>query len=214
MHHSFLKLTLVTNTSNSKISDYLAFIQTCAKAGVTAVQLRDKQSSYQDCLSFGKALKALLTPFSIPLIVNDNVELAVELDAEGVHLGQSDGCPIAARRRLGSKKIIGVSVDSIENLLTANQLPINYVGVGAIFPTDNKKNVTTVWGLDGLSKASSLCNKPIVAIGGIHEANAKGVMHSGAQGIAVIGAVHHSDCPARTVRTLRSIIDNQGQYHE
>ena len=209
MNHSFFKLTLVTNQKKTPVSDYLAFIKTCAEAGITAVQLRDKQLSYQDCLAFGKALKAVLAPFSIPLIINDNIDLAVELDADGIHLGQTDGCLIAARERLGSQKIIGISIDSIENLLTANQLPIDYVGVGAIFPTYNKSNVTTVWGIDGLSKLSSISKHPIIAIGGINESNAEDVMRSGAHGIAVIGAVHDSACPTGTMRSLRSTIYNQ-----
>lgn len=214
MSHSCLKLTLVTNQNKTPVSNYLEFIKACAEAGVTAVQLRDKQSSYQDCLAFGQALKDILTPFSIPLIINDNIDLAIALDAEGVHLGQTDGCPITARQRLGSQKIIGISIDSVENLLTANQLPIDYVGVGAIFPTNNKNNVATLWGLEGLSHLSSISKHPIIAIGGINESNAEDVMCSGAQGIAVIGAIHDSVCPTDTVKKLRATIDHQGLNHE
>ncbi len=214
MSHSFLKITLVTNQNKTPLSDYLALIKTCAEAGVTAVQLRDKQSSYQDCLAFGKALKTVLAPFSIPLIINDNIDLAIELDADGVHLGQTDGCPITARQRLGSQKIIGISIDSIENLLIANQLPIDYVGIGAIFPTYNKNNVATVWGLEGLSHLSSISKHPIIAIGGINESNAEDVMRSGAHGIAVIGAIHDSVCPTDTVKKLLLKIDHQGSRHE
>lgn len=214
MTHSVLTLTLVTHQNNLPNQDYLAFIRTCAEAGITAVQFRDKRASYQDSLTFGKALKAMLAPFSIPLIINDNVELALELDADGVHLGQTDGCPIAARQRLGSKKIIGISIDSEENLLTANQLPVDYVGIGAIFPTQSKNNVKTVWGIDGLRHLSSLSKHPVIAIGGINESNGEAVMRSGAHGIAVIGAIHDAASPSHAVSTLRSIVDMQGSNHE
>ena len=204
MNHAFLRLTLVTNQQTTPLNDYVQFIHLCAKAGITAVQLRDKTSSFQECLAFGHALKTILASFSIPLIINDNIDLAVALDADGVHLGQTDGCPIEARHRLGSQKIIGVSIDSMDNLFAANEQPIDYVGIGAIFPTDNKPNVSTIWGLEGLSHLSSLSKHPVIAIGGINESNAEGVMRSGADGIAVIGAIHDSHCPTETVRTLHS----------
>lgn len=214
MNHSCLKLTLVTHQNQTPINDYLGFIKVCARAGITAVQLRDKQSSFEDCLALGQALKEILAPFSIPLIINDNIDLTIALDADGIHLGQSDGCPIKARQRLGTNKIIGISIDSIENLLTANQLPIDYVGIGAIFTTQSKSNVKTIWGLDGLSHLSSLSQHPIIAIGGINEINAEHVMRAGADGIAVIGAIHDSVCPADTVKKLLLNIDHRGLTHE
>lgn len=204
------KLTLITRKGNIPVNEYLTFIKNCAQAGVTAVQLREKQLSYASLIEFGKQLQAILKPLQIPLIINDNVDLALELDADGVHLGQSDGCPNTARQRLGSKKIIGLSVDSFENVDEANHLPINYIGVGAIFPTHNKPDVSTFWDIHGLKKIAAVSKHPIIAVGGINEANAESVMQAGANGIAVIGAAHDVPDPAKSLKTIRHIIDYQG----
>lgn len=202
----YYTLMLVTHKNNIPTRDYLKFIQCCAESGITALQLREKNASYAELLDLGQQIKHILAPFNIPLIINDNVTLAIELNADGVHLGQSDACPISTRQRLGSEKIIGLSIDSMENLHAANQLPIDYVGVGAIFPTLTKLNVATIWGIDGLAMLSALSKHPIVAIGGINESNTDEVKRAGAHGIAVIGALHDSTDPQNTVNNLRHLI--------
>lgn len=207
MNHQFYKLMLVTNKRNIPEDEYLQLIQVCAISGITAVQLREKSLSYRSLLKLGRALKEILSPLNIPLIVNDHVNLALELDAEGVHLGQADGDAKVARDLLGPDKIIGISIDSMANLQVANELPIDYVGIGAIFPTRNKANVTTIWDIAGLKQASLLSKHPIVAIGGIHENNAAAVMQAGSQGIAAIGAFHDTIDPGVTTKKLRSIVE-------
>lgn len=202
----FYALTLITHKNDTPLDEYLRFIHHCAVAGITSLQLREKQASYQDCLTLGRQLKSILTAFHIPLIVNDNVALAIELDADGVHLGQTDTSPIVAREQLGPDKIIGLSIDSKENLQTANTLPIDYVGIGAIFPTKTKQNISTIWGLDGLAKISPLSKHPIVAIGGIDESNTQNVVHAGAHGVAVISAIHDSINPQQTIKNIRQQI--------
>jgi thiamine-phosphate pyrophosphorylase len=209
----FYKLMLVTNRQKTPIDDYLEFIKTCSKAGITSVQLREKNQTPEALLEFGKKLKHILDPLQIPLIVNDNIELALKLNASGVHLGQTDGDPELARALLGPNKIIGVSIDTEENLIRANQLPIDYVGIGAIFPTANKHNVATIWGTQGLSQLSSRSKHPIIGIGGINESNAAEILSSGACGIAVIGALHDAEDPTITTQNLRHIIQNRGKTH-
>lgn len=213
MGESFYKLTLVTNRQDTPLTDYLYFISSCASAGITAVQLREKHQSRDFLLMFGRELKRMLDPLHIPLIVNDDLKLALELDASGVHLGQSDGDPAYARKILGPQKIIGVSIDTRENLLKANTLPIDYVGIGAIFATPNKKNVSTIWGIKGLQALSSITKHPIVGIGGINTNNAATIMTSGAHGIAVIGALHDANDPTSATQQLRYIIDHGGSEH-
>ena len=203
--YPYYKLMLVTNKGNRPLQDYLNFIALCAKSGITSVQLREKKLTFNELVEFGKELQALLKPLSIPLIVNDSVELALLLDAKGVHLGQSDGNIIEARQRLGSDKIIGLSVDSLEQLNTANTLPIDYIGIGAIFPTNSKENVNTLWGCDGLKQAALSTTLPIVAIGGIDESNMNQVLQAGANGIAAIGVFHNSKTPGNTIKNLKSI---------
>ena len=210
---SFYKLMLVTNRQQIPMNDYLQFIKTCADAGITSVQLREKHQSRDILLEFGHQLKRILEPLKIPLIVNDDVELAQTLDASGVHLGQTDGDAKIARQILGPHKLIGVSIDSEENLMSANQLPINYVGIGAIYKTTNKKNISTVWGVEGLQQLVPLAKHPIIGIGGINSGNAAAVISSGADGIAVIGAIHDAKDPRQVTQQLRCIIDNGGNNH-
>ncbi len=209
---SCYRLILVTNQQNIPQHHYLKFIHDCAKSGVTAVQLREKQMPYDALLEFGKKIIDILTPLNIPLIVNDNLQLALDLDAAGVHLGQTDHCPQEARAALGVEKIIGVSIDSLANLQKANQLPINYVGIGSIFPTQHKTNVPTFWGVAGLKKLAPLSRHPIVAIGGINENNAHDVILAGAKGIAAIGAFHHTLNLHKTTQKLLHMI--QGYNHD
>lgn len=204
---NFWKVTLITNLGNSSLNDYLHFINTCAKAGITSLQLREKNLPYNDLFNFGKSLKNLLDTFNIPLIVNDNVNLCLELNAAGVHLGQSDGDIVNARTTLGSKKIIGLSVNTFEQIKTANKLPIDYIGLSAIFPSKSKPDVETIWGLPGLLQASSLSNHPIVAIGGINEDNLYSVRQSGASGIAAIGVFHNAHNPYTTTKNIRKICE-------
>ena len=199
---SIPKLTLVTHKNDIPVCEYLDFITCCAQAGITAVQLREKHLSFNSLKIFGKQLKTLLNDFNIPLIVNDNVDLAIEIEADGVHLGQSDGSAMIARNRLGEKKLIGLSIDSLANLHEANQLPIDYVGIGSIFETQSKSNVATIWGINGLKELSMISKKPIIAIGGINEFNVMDVMQAGAQGIAVIGAIHNAINPELSIQKL------------
>jgi thiamine-phosphate pyrophosphorylase len=211
MNDHFFKLTLVTNKKNNAIEEYLDFVSLCAKSGITAVQLREKSLEFNDLLVFGQQLQSVLKPYSIPLIVNDNIELAYQLDAEGVHLGQSDGDVLNARKKLGKNKIIGLTIDNPAQLQVANKLPIDYVGVGAIFPTNNKSNVATIWGCEGLEKIAPISKHPIIAIGGIDETNAVFVIKAGAHGIAAISAFHDAQDPILATKILRNIIE--GKHH-
>ena len=208
MKDNFSTLTLVTNKRDQPLNEYLHFITQCAGSGVTSIQLREKNLFYKDLFEFGKKLQHILEPFEIPLIVNDNLQLAYELNADGVHLGQSDGNVIDARALLGPDKIIGITIDSIEQIHTANKLPIDYVGVGAIFESTNKKDVATILGCAGLKQIAQLSKHKIIAIGGINESNAAGVMQSGVLGIAAIAAFHDSKDPATTTKKLCTIIED------
>ncbi|EPP28827.1 thiamine monophosphate synthase/TENI family protein [Chlamydia psittaci 08-2626_L3] len=158
-------------------------------------------------LGFGEALKSILDPLEIPLIVSDSVSACLDLDATGVHLGQTDGDVIEARELLGSDKIIGWNVNTLDQLLNANTLPIDYLGLRAMFATQNKPDATNLWGFSGLEQAVSLCEHPIVAIGGINESNASKVIDAGAAGIAAIGVFHSAQNPSSVTKALREIVD-------
>jgi thiamine-phosphate pyrophosphorylase len=140
-----LKLCLVTERYDD------AFIQDAISGGVTLIQYRDKTKSFEEKLHAARLLKNLLKVHGIPYIINDNIELAKIIDADGVHLGQLDRSPEMAREILGHDKIIGLSIETLEQLETANQLKsINYVAASALFPTPSKTNCQKYWGLEGL----------------------------------------------------------------
>lgn len=212
MSAPFLHLTLVTDKKNTSTPSYLEWIQQCIKGGVTCVQLREKLIPYEELLLFGRALKSILDKSNIPLIINDYVDLCIQLDAAGVHLGQSDGDPIKARAMLGPHKIIGISTNTLTQVNNAKTLPVDYLGVGAIFPTENKPDIQTIWGLDGLKQAAQISDHPLVAIGGINENNVQSVISSGANGVAAIGAFHDAKDPCQTTLNLLTTI-NQA-YHD
>ncbi len=211
--NDYYKLILVTNKQASSLSAYLHFVETCIQHGVTAVQLREKHLPYQQLITFGKALHALLENYHIPLIVNDNIELAILLGAEGVHLGQQDGDVIQARSRLGNHKIIGITVNSLAELHTANQLPIDYIGIGAIFSTNNKPDVAHHWGCDELQQAVSLTSHKTIAIGGINHDNIKQVLATSVDGIAAIAAFHDAENPTQLTQQLANSINNREYYY-
>ncbi|MFN7096871.1 MAG: thiamine phosphate synthase [Gammaproteobacteria bacterium] len=205
MKDKFLTLMLITNKLTTPLQKYLDFIAICAEAGITSVQLREKNMTATELFEFGKQLQYVLKPFAIPLIINDHVDLCLALNADGVHLGQSDGDVLAARKRLGSHKMIGLTVDTVAQLHIANHLPIDYIGVGAIFPTKNKANIN-IWGLDGLKQAINTSTHPVVGIGGIVENNTSAVIQTGATGIAAIGVFHDAKNPKITTQNLRKLI--------
>lgn len=200
---------LVTNKGEASLKQYLDFIKICASSGITSLQLREKKAPYKDLLELGKRLKEILTPHNIPLIINDNIQLAIELNADGVHLGQSDGDHAMARKILGKDKIIGVSVNSFAEMQIANRLAIDYVGVGAIFPTTSKSDIATIWGINGLKQLSEIAEHPMIAIGGINETNASSVIAAGASGIAVINAIHNADNPELTIKNFLRIMESK-----
>lgn len=207
MEKDFFRLTFVTNKGRFPLQNYLDLVRECVKAGITSVQLREKELSDDELFFFGKTLKELLDSTQIPLIVNDRPDLCLQLNASGVHLGQKDGNPLKARQILGPDKIVGLSVNTLTQVVHANSLPLNYVGLGAIFPTKNKPNVETVWGLEGLRNAFKLASHPIIAIGGINENNARSVINSGAQGVAAIGFFHDAVDPYLNTRNLINLMN-------
>lgn len=207
MNTDFLKLMLVTHRETIPLVEYLDFIEQCIKSGVTCIQLREKNSDYEFKLDFAHRLKHLLTPYNIPLIINDDIHLALAVDAHGVHLGQTDDSPVQARKLLGNHKIIGLSIEYESELQQANLAPLNYVAASAVFPSIHKHNVKTIWGIEGLIKICKLSEHPVIAIGGINQDNVSQVMKAGAKGAAVIGALHQAKNPAAMALHLGTIIE-------
>lgn len=158
------------------------------EGGVTFVQLREKELDQASFLEEAKEIRALCREKKIPFVINDNVEIALAVDADGVHVGQSDMEAGSARKRLGPDRIIGVSVQTVEQAILAQQRGADYLGVGAVFPTGSKADAVEVdhKTLKEICRAVSI---PVVAIGGITKENVGELAGSGICGIAVISAV-------------------------
>lgn len=180
------------------------------QGGVDAVQLREKNASTQEIIDIGKKLQVLLHKHNIPLIINDRVDIAMALNADGVHLGQRDMPCHLARKLLGNKKIIGISVSNSEQAHEAQQWDVNYLGVGPVFATSTKLDTSPVIGTEGLRQIRSISKHPIVAVGGINVASARSVLTAGANGIAVISAICGASNPMLVSKQLFDIVNS---YH-
>lgn len=177
----------------------------------TLVQLRDKHGETRTMIEAARALKAALAPAGIPLLINDRVDVALVAEADGVHIGQDD-MPVAdARRLLGPKAIIGLSLKTVEHAKAAPLDLLDYVAIGGVYATSSKDNAACI-GLDGLRAVAQAVRArkagyPICAIAGITAANAAPVIEAGADGVAVISALSLAADPAAAARELRSVID-------
>lgn len=209
------QLHLLTACPNSEHNEYLKFIELSAKSGITHLQLRQKNWSFNSLLDFGRELQAVLKPYSIPLIINDNLQLTFELNADGLHLGQKDGDPDAARAILGADKIIGISIENNTQLEQANlSRSINYVAASAVFPSKSKSNIEYIWGLDGLAKFCQISYHPVIAIGGINLNNIAQVGAIPISGVAVISAIHEADDPKQYIQQLNQQLNDGGAKHD
>lgn len=208
MQNIDLSLYLVTDRSMVKNSTLPALVHHAADNGVTAVQLREKDITTRQFIRLALELKKILDPVQIPLIINDRVDVALAVDASGVHLGQNDMPVSIARNLLGDDKIIGLSVESQQDVENADALDADYLGVSPVFSTPTKTDTITEWGLEGLQTVANMTDYPLVAIGGIHLNNVKEVLQSGADGIAVVSEICAADNPGESTRKLRNIIDS------
>ena len=163
-----LKLYLVTDRVLSLGRSLEDVVSEAVKGGVTIVQLREKEASTGEFVALARRLMSILKPLGIPLIINDRVDVALAVDAYGVHIGQSDMAYADARRLLGPDKIIGLSVESLEDLEAANALDVDYVGISPVYGTPTKTDTAEPFGLEGLHKAVEMSIHPTVAIGGMN----------------------------------------------
>ena len=200
-------LYLVTQRFNLSNEEFSKIILQAVKGGVKVVQLREKNISKQEFVALGKIIKPILKAFNVPLIINDQIEVALELKAEGLHIGQSDALPIEARRLLGKNSIIGLSVETMQQCLDAETLPIDYIAASPVYLTPTKTDTGKAWGLEGLKELRRNSSHYIVAIGGINMENAKAVRQAGADGIAVVSAIFNAHDPFEAAQNLSREID-------
>ncbi|WP_419788359.1 thiamine phosphate synthase [Pseudodesulfovibrio sp.] len=171
--------------------------------GCTMVQLREKEADTGEFVDLARRLHALLKPKGVPLLINDRVDVALAAGVEGVHVGQSDMLPADVRRLMGESAIVGLSVDTDEELLAAQSEPVDYLGIGPVYPTGTKKDVKgTPWGPDGLKRAMGMTSIPLVGIGGVHLRDVPAIAESGVAGIAVVSEICSAPSPRDATQAL------------
>jgi len=173
--------------------------------GATLIQLRDKHSSPREFFADAQAALALAHSSGVRIIINDRADIAFALKADGVHLGQADIPPTAARELLGSTALIGFSVHSVEQARLAADMPVDYLGIGPVFPTSTKDNPDQVIGLKGLRRVREFVGDArLVAIGGIGAKDIHAVLDSGANAVALINALLQN--PSQITTRMRELV--------
>lgn len=182
-------------------------VEMALKGGITMLQLREKHLDKKDMLEEAKIMKRLCHRYDVPLIINDDVELVLEADADGVHVGQNDMNAAAARLRLGEKKILGVSARTPRLAFEAEKNGADYLGAGAVFGTNSKKDAMEI-GPDTLEEICSSVKIPVVAIGGISSENINLLEGRGMKGFAVISGIFGQNSIEKAAKNLRKTAEN------
>ena len=202
-----LDVYFVTDRNLSKGRPIEDIVAAAAQGGATIIQLREKACSTREFIDIGNRVKDILAPYNVPLIINDRLDVALAIDADGIHVGQSDMPCNIARKYLGPDKIIGLSVESIQDARDAEALDVDYLGVSPIYFTPTKTDFKRELGLDGLHEIKSFSRFPLVGIGGLNATNAGDVIKNGGDGVAVVSAICSADNPEAATRELVNIVN-------
>ncbi len=200
-------LYLVTDRKLLGKRDLVKCIELAIQGGVTLVQLREKSVSTKEFLKLAIGVKEITARYKIPLIINDRLDIALAVDAEGLHIGQDDLPMLKARELLGPNKIIGVSASTMDEALLAEQQGADYLGVGAVFSTSTKTDASEV-GLKQLELIKKSVSIPVVAIGGISHMNLQQVIDTGIDGVSVVSAILAQENIIMAAKLLRKLIRN------
>ena len=201
-----LSLYLVTDNSDD-VDKFLNTIEEGIKGGVTVVQIREKTADTLDFYKLALKVKEITNKYNVPLIINDRVDVALAIDADGVHVGQSDMPCDITRKLIGKDKILGVSAHTLEEARKAELDGADYLGCGAIFPTSTKEDANYIT-KNELKKLVSGVNIPIVAIGGINLNNAHELKDTGIAGLSVVSAIMSSENPKKSSEELLEIFNS------
>lgn len=181
-------------------------VEAALRGGATVIQYREKKKSTRLMVQEAAALAALCRHYHAGFIVNDRIDVALAVDADGVHLGQDDMPLDVARRLLGPDRIIGVTVHNKKEIEEAQQGGADYISLAPVFATPTKPDHQSPMGVDGLKRLMQWVRGPAVAIGGIHAGNVQDVMAAGVDGVCVVSAVLGQDDPQHAARTLKNLI--------
>jgi len=201
-----LSLYLVTDKSDD-VEKFLKTIEEAIKGGVSVVQIREKTADTLDFYNLALKVKKITTKYNVPLIINDRVDVALAIDADGVHVGQSDMPCDVTRKLVGPNKIVGVSAATIDEAKKAEKDGADYIGTGAVFPTSTKDDAPKITKKE-LKEVVDSINIPVVAIGGITIDNASELIDTGIAGLSVVSAIMSSDDPKKSSEMLLNIFNS------
>ncbi len=200
-------LYVITDVKLSRGRSHLEVAREAIEGGASLIQFRDKEMTTRQLVETARKIKELTDEADIPLIINDRLDVALAVDADGVHVGQDDMPAALARQLIGPHKILGVSASTVEEALQAEKDGADYVSASPVFTTPTKLDAPPPTGLEGLKAIVQAVNLPVIAIGGINEENAAEVIACGADGVAVISAVVSAPDIAAAARRLRETVE-------
>lgn len=207
MNREALRLYLVTNRYQDSVESFLEKIETACRAGVTIVQLREKNLTTNQYYQLAKQVKEITDAYQVPLIIDDRLDICLAVDAAGLHIGDDELPVSVARQVLGPDKILGVTAKTVKRALEAEESGANYLGTGAIFPTTTKENTPITL----ISTLKTICQRvaiPVVAIGGLTSENIDQLIGTGIAGVAVVrDLMQAEDIEAKTQAFLTKLDD-------
>jgi len=207
--HSFpYRLYLVISEESCLGRNMYRVAEEAIRGGVDIVQLREKTASVKEFTEKARKLREVLDRYKVPLIINDNLEVAREVDAFGIHVGNKDMPPTRVRELWSKQTCVGYSIEYLTQLANNETRVSDYLGLSPVFNTRTKTDTVTEWGISGVHLIRQLTDKPLVAIGNMNAANAREVMRAGADCIAVVSAICGAENPGRAAEIIRSQIEN------
>ena len=202
-----LSLYLVADPEHCGDRPFLQVVAAALSGGVSAVQLRDKRASARELLLVGQEVQRMAHSHSALFLINDRPDLALALEADGVHVGPEDLPPGEARRLLAKPRLLGVSAGNLQEALSAQEFGADYLGVGPVFRTLTKQDAGEPLGLEALSRITASVRIPVVGIGGITVENAASAIRAGCAGVAVVSALMGAPDPEEAARALRARLE-------
>lgn len=200
-------LYLVISQEACKAKDMIQVALQAIRGGVDIIQLREKKASEKLFLQRAQQLTELTEKHDVPLIINDNPNVASKVNAAGIHVGNRDSRPAVLRKKPYFKeRIIGYSIEYLSQLDNEQTATSDYLGISPVFRTDTKKDTVTEWGLEGIAKIRQLTTKPLIGIGNLHQQNAGSVIRAGADCIAVVSAICGAEDPEKAAYELKNAI--------
>lgn len=205
-----MTLYAVTDRAWTKNVTLMEQVKQALDGGITFLQLREKELSEEEFIKEAKEMKELAAQYKIPFVINDNIKVALEVDADGVHIGQDDMSVEEARKLLGEDKIIGVSAHNVKEAMKAQEGGADYLGVGAVCATSTKKDANVV-SKEEIKKIKETVDIPIVAIGGIKKDNIDALTGTGVDGVAVVSAIFAAGDITKDTKELLNTVKEMKQ---